>query len=215
MRPYAITLYRVAAGTFGPGGASAHVRARTQGLPLPSHYLKVLGGATRWTVPGGWAAIVIRDGKRQELKGSSGNTTSNRMELTAAIEGLASTSEKSEVAIHSDSQYLVKTMTLNWKPRRLVSIPLQGFMPFGPDTGACCLMVVISRLNPSAGIHAFRTSRPPALLGTAHLGLHPSAGIHAFRTSGFICTWDLGGNVSQSLCRDSCLSDYGIVHQGA
>ncbi|MDY6911464.1 MAG: cyclic pyranopterin monophosphate synthase MoaC [Chloroflexota bacterium] len=67
--------------------------------------------------PGGWAAIVIRDGNRTELKGSSGNTTSNRMELTAAIEGLTSVSENAEVVIHSDSQYLVKTMTFNWKRR--------------------------------------------------------------------------------------------------
>ena len=67
--------------------------------------------------PGGWAAIVVKNGKRSELKGSEVHTTSNRMELTAAIEGLASVPENSEVTIHSDSEYLVKSMTRNWKRR--------------------------------------------------------------------------------------------------
>jgi len=67
--------------------------------------------------PGGWAAVVVRDGGRLELKGSADSTTSNRMELTAAIEGLAHVPESSEINIHSDSEYLVKTMTHNWKRR--------------------------------------------------------------------------------------------------
>ncbi|MFA4836487.1 MAG: cyclic pyranopterin monophosphate synthase MoaC [Dehalococcoidia bacterium] len=67
--------------------------------------------------PGGWAAIVVQDGRRAELKGSADQTTNNRMELLAAIEGLASIPDNSDVRVHSDSQYLVKTMTLNWKRR--------------------------------------------------------------------------------------------------
>ncbi|HAZ31247.1 MAG TPA: cyclic pyranopterin monophosphate synthase MoaC [Dehalococcoidia bacterium] len=67
--------------------------------------------------PGGWAAIVVQDGRQVELKGSVEGTTSNRMELTAAINGLAHVPEGSEVSIHSDSEYLVNTMTRNWKRR--------------------------------------------------------------------------------------------------
>lgn len=65
--------------------------------------------------PGGWAAIVVQDGDRLELKGREGNTTNNRMELTAAIEGLNNTVSGSRVTIHTDSQYLINTMTKNWK----------------------------------------------------------------------------------------------------
>jgi len=67
--------------------------------------------------PGGWAAIVVQDGRQVELKGSVEGTTSNRMELTAAINGLAHIPEGSAVSIHSDSEYLVNTMTRNWKRR--------------------------------------------------------------------------------------------------
>jgi cyclic pyranopterin phosphate synthase len=65
--------------------------------------------------PGGWAAIVIHDGHRLELKGREEGTTNNRMELTAAIEGLSQTSIGSGVTVHTDSQYLINTMTKNWK----------------------------------------------------------------------------------------------------
>ena len=65
--------------------------------------------------PGGWAAVVVDGGKKSELKGSEAQTTSNRMELAAAIEALSRTPEGSEVAVHSDSEYLVKTMTKGWK----------------------------------------------------------------------------------------------------
>lgn len=65
--------------------------------------------------PGGWAAIIASDAGRQEVKGREEKTTSNRMEITAAIKGLAQTPPGSEVRIESDSQYLVYTMTKNWK----------------------------------------------------------------------------------------------------
>ncbi|MBT9148122.1 MAG: Ribonuclease HI [Syntrophomonadaceae bacterium] len=65
--------------------------------------------------PGGWAAIVVQDGRQVELKGSAELTTSNRMELTAAINGLDYVPEGHEVSIHSDSKYLVNTMTRNWR----------------------------------------------------------------------------------------------------
>jgi len=65
--------------------------------------------------PGGWAAIIASDAGRQEVKGREEKTTSNRMEIMAAIKGLAQTPPGTEVRIESDSQYLVYTMTKNWK----------------------------------------------------------------------------------------------------
>jgi cyclic pyranopterin phosphate synthase len=64
---------------------------------------------------GGWAAVIIADGQKRYLFGAEERTTSNRMELTAAIRALGEAPEGSDVAIHSDSEYLVKTMTLNWR----------------------------------------------------------------------------------------------------
>ena len=65
--------------------------------------------------PGGWAAVIVDGGKRREIKGREEDTTNNRMEILAAIKGLEQTSPGSQVTIHSDSQYLVRTMTENWK----------------------------------------------------------------------------------------------------
>jgi len=65
--------------------------------------------------PGGWAAIIVDGTKRRELKGREESTTSNRMEILAAIKGLEQTPAGSQITIHSDSQYLVRTMTENWK----------------------------------------------------------------------------------------------------
>jgi len=66
--------------------------------------------------PGGWG-VVVRDpkGNVTELNGYAPSTTNNRMELMAAIEGLRATELGSDVILRSDSQYVVKSMTLNWK----------------------------------------------------------------------------------------------------
>jgi ribonuclease HI len=66
--------------------------------------------------PGGWG-VVVRDpdGVVTELNGHEDATTNNRMELLAAIEGLRATEPGSDVVLRSDSQYVVKSMTLNWK----------------------------------------------------------------------------------------------------
>jgi ribonuclease HI len=66
--------------------------------------------------PGGWG-VVVRDldGTTRELNGHEDSTTNNRMELTAAIEGLRATARSAKVLLRSDSQYVVKSMTLNWK----------------------------------------------------------------------------------------------------
>ena len=64
---------------------------------------------------GGWAALVIGDGHRELLRGSQEDTTSNRMEVTAAVQGLAHTPEGTQVSVYSDSQYLVGTMSRRWK----------------------------------------------------------------------------------------------------
>ena len=68
--------------------------------------------------PGGWGAIVFGEsGEPQRLSGHDGQTTNNRMELMAAIQGLEAAPTGSSVVLYSDSGYLVNTMTKNWKRR--------------------------------------------------------------------------------------------------
>jgi len=66
--------------------------------------------------PGGWGVVVIsRDGAQVEKSGGCRATTNNRMELTAAIEGLRATPAGARVLLRSDSQLLVKTINAGWK----------------------------------------------------------------------------------------------------
>lgn len=64
---------------------------------------------------GGWAAVFCINGERRIVSGNDRSTTGNRMEMTAAIRGLLATREQQMVTIHSDSQYLVNTMTRGWE----------------------------------------------------------------------------------------------------
>jgi ribonuclease HI len=63
--------------------------------------------------PGGWAAILRHGSHKRELFGSEPSTTNNRMELTAAIEGLSAIKEPSEVEVITDSEY-VKNGITSW-----------------------------------------------------------------------------------------------------
>jgi ribonuclease HI len=64
--------------------------------------------------PGGYAAIVITDGGEEVVSGGFADTTNNRMELIAAIEGLKSVKEKSDVSLYSDSAYLINCFEKRW-----------------------------------------------------------------------------------------------------
>ena len=67
---------------------------------------------------GGWAAIIIIDGKKSELKGSKENTTNNQMELLAPINALKNIPKGSKVQIFTDSKYVKSGITdwiHNWK----------------------------------------------------------------------------------------------------
>ena len=61
--------------------------------------------------PGGWASILRYKDHKKELWGSEKRTTNNRMELTAAIEGLRALREDCEVEVVTDSEYLKNGIT--------------------------------------------------------------------------------------------------------
>ena len=68
--------------------------------------------------PGGWGAILTHGTVEKELFGGEGLTTNNRMELTAVIEALSALKKPSEVALYTDSQYVLQgimTWIHNWK----------------------------------------------------------------------------------------------------
>jgi ribonuclease HI len=60
---------------------------------------------------GGWAAILRYGNHKRELFGYAPHTTNNRMELTAAIEGLRAIKEPCEVEVVTDSEYLKNGIT--------------------------------------------------------------------------------------------------------
>ena len=68
--------------------------------------------------PGGWGAILRFKDREKELSGGAQETTNNRMELQAAIEGLRALKRPMRVAIHTDSTYVKDGVTkwiVNWK----------------------------------------------------------------------------------------------------
>lgn len=64
--------------------------------------------------PGGWAAILMAGGAKKEMSGGERDTTNNRMELMAVIEGLKALKRPCKVDIYSDSAYVVNAFKQNW-----------------------------------------------------------------------------------------------------
>jgi ribonuclease HI len=70
--------------------------------------------------PGGWASILKYGQLVRELYGCEPHTTNNRMELTAAIEGLRALKEPCDVEVVTDSEYVkngITTWIPGWKRR--------------------------------------------------------------------------------------------------
>lgn len=71
--------------------------------------------------PGGWGAVIVTSSGVNQISGYEGDTTNNRMELTAAIEGLRHIQKESigrKVSIYTDSMYLkngITTWIISWK----------------------------------------------------------------------------------------------------
>ena len=63
---------------------------------------------------GGWGAILIYGEHRREFSGGEPQTTNNRMELTAVIEGLMKLKFPCRVDVYSDSAYTVNGFLQGW-----------------------------------------------------------------------------------------------------
>jgi ribonuclease HI len=70
--------------------------------------------------PGGWAALLMYDGREKELAGAEALTTNNRMELTAVIRALEALKRPVTAKVFTDSEYVRRGITEwveTWKAR--------------------------------------------------------------------------------------------------
>ncbi|MGB1403210.1 MAG: ribonuclease HI [Porticoccaceae bacterium] len=65
--------------------------------------------------PGGWGVLMRYGAEERSLFGGEKETTNNRMELTAVIEGLAALTQPCQVILTSDSTYVLKGIQ-EWMP---------------------------------------------------------------------------------------------------
>ena len=67
---------------------------------------------------GGWGVVIIKDKEISKHNGSENDTTNNRMELKAAIEGIKLAADESAITLYTDSKYVkdgITTWIDNWK----------------------------------------------------------------------------------------------------
>ena len=65
--------------------------------------------------PGGWAAILCWRDNEREIVGSEADTTNNRMELQAAIMGLNAVTRPMQIALNTNSRYVMNGRQ-GWMP---------------------------------------------------------------------------------------------------
>ena len=124
--------YRGGRGTRGAGGGTAGRRGGgEQHLTLaevldryhegPSSGVFTDGSAIPNPGPGGWGAVWVEDGEvLAQDHGHDPDTTNNRMELTAIIEGIRLVPPGRPVTLHTDSRLAVDTLTrwaAGWEQR--------------------------------------------------------------------------------------------------
>ena len=84
------------------------------GATRPTNEVYTDGGCRGNPGVGGWAALIFEGPKPKEICGREQQTTNNRMELRAAIEGLKALEKPSKVRLFSDSAYLINCMNEAW-----------------------------------------------------------------------------------------------------
>ena len=85
---------------------------------LPYVHLFTDGACSGNPGPGGWAFILrhLASGKELERAGGEAETTNNRMELAAVIEGLSALKQPCNVELFTDSVYVGKGLK-EWMPK--------------------------------------------------------------------------------------------------
>ena len=84
----------------------------------PPHVVLYTDGACSGNPgPGGWAAIIQEGGVERVVSGAEPRTTNQRMELRAAIEGLAAVPGRRRVHVYTDSAYVMNCFEQRWWER--------------------------------------------------------------------------------------------------
>lgn len=68
--------------------------------------------------PGGWAALLQYNGHEKLISGGDADSTNNRMEMTAVIKALESLRQSCDIALFTDSKYVMDGATRwldNWR----------------------------------------------------------------------------------------------------
>jgi len=94
------------------------MKSEAEKTPTTSVVIYTDGACRENPGPGGWGASLRYNGHQKDLCGGEAETTNNRMELMAVIQGLSSLSRDCEVRIYTDSKYVLDGTTKwmqNWK----------------------------------------------------------------------------------------------------
>ncbi|MDA1332887.1 MAG: ribonuclease HI [Bacteroidetes bacterium] len=64
--------------------------------------------------PGGWAGLLMYNGRERVVTGAEKLTTNNRMELAAVVESIRVLKEPGVIAVHTDSAYIANAFNEGW-----------------------------------------------------------------------------------------------------
>lgn len=91
------------------------------GSTLPIVEIYTDGACSGNPGPGGWGVLLrLSNGTEKTLKGAQAQTTNNRMELQAAIEGFKALEQPCKIDIFTDSEYVKNGITrwiIRWRQR--------------------------------------------------------------------------------------------------
>jgi len=87
---------------------------RNEVIPLKGIQLYCDGACSGNPGPGGWGALLRFGAHERELSGGAAQTTNNRMELTALLEGLRALKEPCHVTVTTDSSYVANGLNKGW-----------------------------------------------------------------------------------------------------
>ena len=88
--------------------------SETEAVPIDRVELYTDGACSGNPGPGGWCAILRAGVHEKTMSGGEKETTNNRMELTAVIEGLKALKRPCEVTVVSDSRYVCDAVNKRW-----------------------------------------------------------------------------------------------------
>ena len=109
----------IRAGAFPAGGSDSECRVNSLDELAPTRKVTIFtdGACSGNPGPGGYGVVMQHGEHRKELSGGEPQTTNNRMEIMGVIMGLETLKQPCEVALYSDSRYVVDAIEKGWVTR--------------------------------------------------------------------------------------------------